>query len=95
LAQPAELAQSLRQLADGMAIQCSAHTVSLTFTEADQAEIMLKTLQVFAAAGQTVAECRWEEPGLAQAYFKLTGTAPAGPHSAQAKKPKPGSRKRQ
>jgi len=95
LAQPAVLLESLRQVAEDVAIDGKAQTLSLSFTEANQAEMLLKTLQVFAAAGQTVVECRWEEPGLAQAYFKLTGIAPAAPQPEQTKKPKPGSRKRQ
>lgn len=95
LAQPAALLQNLRQLADEVAFDGTAQTLSLSFTEADQAGMLLQTLQVFAAAGQRVAECRWEEPGLAQAYFKLTGTTPAAPQPGQNKKNQPGSRKRQ
>jgi ABC-2 type transport system ATP-binding protein len=95
LPKPDALLEGLRQVAEDVAFDGKAQTLSLTFSEADQAEMLLKTLPIFAAAGQRLAECRWEQPGLAQAYFKLTGNTPAPPQSVQTKKTQPGSRKRQ
>jgi ABC-2 type transport system ATP-binding protein len=89
------LEQNLRDLAAELDIQTTADTVSLVFKEVDKADMLLKTLQVFANLQQTVAECRWEEAGLAAAYFKLTGAALTKPQAGQTKNHKPGSRRQQ
>ncbi len=39
----------------------------------DQAQVLKAVLQVFQQQQLPVTECRWEEPGLENAYFKLTG----------------------
>lgn len=85
------LTQALHHAMMDVTLQFEGQTVNLVFNQADKAQAMLHALQTFAEQRQPITECRWEDPGLAQAYFKLTGaTLTQAPHP---KKGKPGSRK--
>lgn len=88
-----DLEQALLKAAPGATVQFEAQTVNLMFNQADKAQMLLQTLQTFADRQQAVAECRWEAPGLAQAYFKLTGASLANTIRPKQGGGKPGSRK--
>ncbi len=57
-------------------IQFKAQTASLAIEQSeglDQSSILNSVLQIFQAQQYAVAECRWQDAGLENAYFKMTG----------------------
>lgn len=68
-----QLQTALLQITADASIQFNLLSLSLTCSHVDKSRILLQTLAVFDRLQQAVTECRWEEPSLAQAYFKLTG----------------------
>jgi ABC-2 type transport system ATP-binding protein len=62
-------------------------------TELNKAKTLALVLQAFEERQQAVIECRWEQPGLENAYFKLTGESIVPTSSL--KNNKKGQRKRQ
>lgn len=61
------------------------------FPSLDKAKILASALQIFEEQQQSVIECRWEQPSLESAYFKLTGENITAP--TPLKKNKKGQRK--
>jgi ABC-type multidrug transport system ATPase subunit len=45
----------------------------ISLQSSDKPAVLYQILKIFADQQQTVIECHWDEPSLAQAYFKLTG----------------------
>lgn len=89
----ANLEQALLQAMPNATVQFDAQAVVLIFEQADKPRAMLQTLQIFADQQQPVTECHWEELGLAQAYFQLTGASLANTVRPGQGGGKPGSRK--
>lgn len=87
------LEQLLFKISAPINIQFKNKSARLEFTSLDtpnKPTIFHQTLQAIANQ-QTVTECRWEDSGLANAYFKLTGKNIAKPSNN--KKNKKGKRK--
>lgn len=82
LKQPDNLKHCLQQHFSGVEIQFKGQTAKLEIQQNDnfdQSAILSEVLQIFQQQ-HAVTECRWEEAGLENAYFKLTGgniSAPA------------------
>jgi ABC-2 type transport system ATP-binding protein len=94
VAHPAKLAESLREISADVAIHPGRESIRLTFQDGNNSDLLLKTMQVLSSHGQAISECRWQDPGLAQIYFKLTGSDLARQVPPQIHNHKPGSRKR-
>ena len=69
------LKPALQQTISSENIQFQGQSVRLEIDKidsVDKSSILQQVLQAFASQQLAVTECRWEEPGLANAYFKLT-----------------------
>lgn len=86
------LKHSLQQHFPAAEIQFIGQTAQLEMERTDdfdQSNILATVLQTFQQHQYAIAECRWEEPGLENAYFKLTGakiTAPAKKNNKKKRK---------
>lgn len=70
------LKQLLQQSISSATIQFKGQSARLEInqdTEFNKAKILASVLQSFEDEQLAVIECRWEQPGLENAYFKLTG----------------------
>ncbi len=89
------LKQLLQQTISTIAIQFKDQSARLEInqsSELNKAQILSIALKAFEEQKHSVVECRWEEPSLENAYFKLTGETIAPPPTL--KNNKKGQRKR-
>lgn len=70
----------------------SAHIEINQQSDLNKSDVLTLALQAFQNQQQPIVECRWEEPSLENAYFKLTGQKIMAPYS-MTKKNKKGQRK--
>ena len=76
------LKRLLQQSVSSASIQLKAQSARVEMnldTPVNQSKILAAVLQVFQAQQLAVTECRWEEAGLENAYFKLTGAKISSP----------------
>jgi len=89
LKQADNLKHSLQQHFPTAEIQFKAQLARLEIPQSedfDQSSILASVLQVFQQLQYAVAECRWEEAGLENAYFKMTGSNISAPAKNNNKK---------
>lgn len=83
-----ELAQQLNQLFKLADIQFKNNTVKLIFSTLgmpDKSSVILEIIQFFAKQKLSVEECQWEDAGVANVYFGLTGKKINQPSYAEKK----------
>lgn len=72
----ASLTKRLQQIISVETVQWKGRAVKLTIKQEavlNKAEILRMTLAIFESQTIPVVECRWDDAGLENAYFKLTG----------------------